>query len=218
MAMFAAESVAGSASASSRMSQSSLDASRAAEIGPIDVWRGLQTGELVVVDVREPDEHARERIDGAKLLPLSRFDPELAASWVTAGQNLVLHCRGGRRSAEACRLVPAMSCRGAAVASLAGGIDAWKAAGLPVIINDRVARVSVMRQVQLAVGVSVLAGSVVAWLVHPVGLAVPMFFGAGLIFAGATGTCALAGILARMPWNRPAVDKSSCEVERRCRG
>jgi hypothetical protein len=40
--------------------------------------------------------------------------------------------------------------------------------------------------------------------VHPALVAIPAFFGAGLTFAGATGTCALASVLGRMPWNRAA--------------
>jgi hypothetical protein len=42
--------------------------------------------------------------------------------------------------------------------------------------------------------------------VNPWFLAVAAFFGAGLTFAGATGTCGLARLLFRMPRNRPIAD------------
>lgn len=98
---------------------------------------------------------------------------------------------------------------------LGGGIEAWKKAGLPTVVNTGVSRISVMRQVQLVIGVSVLVGSALAWFVDPRFVAIPAFFGAGLTFAGATGTCALASLIARLPWNRVATaalssDSASC--------
>ncbi len=52
-------------------------------------------------------------------------------------------------------------------------------------------------------GVSLLAGVALGTLVSPWFLAIAAFFGAGLTFAGATGTCGLGLVLLRMPWNRP---------------
>ncbi len=48
-----------------------------------------------------------------------------------------------------------------------------------------------------------LAGVALGVAAHPAFLAVPAFVGAGLAFAGATGFCGLARLLAVMPWNRP---------------
>ena len=50
----------------------------------------------------------------------------------------------------------------------------------------------------------VLVGSALSALVSPWFLIVPAFFGAGLAFAGVTGTCGLAWLLLKQPWNRPA--------------
>lgn len=88
--------------------------------------------------------------------------------------------------------------------SMSGGIEAWKQASLPVVVNTRVARISVMRQVQLIIGSFVLIGSALAYFVHPAFVGVAAFFGAGLVLAGATGTCGLALLVERMPWNRAA--------------
>ena len=164
----------------------------------------LRAGRATLVDVREADEHARERIEGAMLAPLSRFDAGVALRGLYAGHTLVLHCRSGKRSAQAAAMAAGVAPAGVEVVSMAGGIEAWKGAGLAVRVNTGVSRVSIMRQVQLVVGVSVLAGSALAWWVHPALVAIPAFFGAGLTFAGATGTCALASVLGRMPWNRAA--------------
>lgn len=185
------------------------DRSGVVETSPTNVQEWLHAGTAVLIDVREPDEHARERIESARGLPLSRFDPQAALALAKPGQRIVLHCRGGKRSADACRMMLEMP--GAApvdVLSMAGGIEAWKSAKLPVALNTRAPRMSIMRQVQFIIGVCVLVGSALAYLVHPGFMGIPAFFGAGLTFAGASGTCALATIVGKMPWNR--VQVSSC--------
>jgi hypothetical protein len=95
-----------------------------------------------------------------------------------------------------------LAASGVQVLSMTGGIEAWKNDGLAVTTNTRVSGVSVMRQVQMVIGICVLAGSALAWFVDPRWLGVPAFFGAGLVFAGASGTCALATVIGWMPWNR----------------
>jgi rhodanese-related sulfurtransferase len=175
-----------------------------AEVAPAVVEGWIAEGKAVLVDVREPDEHARERIAGARLMPVSAFDPRAAAAFA-GGRTLVLHCKSGRRSQDACRQAALASVD---AVSMAGGIEAWKSAGLPTEVDRSVSSVSIMRQVQLVVGLSVLVGAALAWFVHPAFVAIPAFFGAGLTFAGATGTCALASILGMMPWNRRAA--TSC--------
>ena len=60
---------------------------------------------------------------------------------------------------------------------------------------------AVMQQVQLVVGGMVLAGTLLAWLVTPLGLVLTGIAGAGLIQAGFTGVCPMEKMLGRMPWN-----------------
>ena len=94
---------------------------------PEEVERGLAEGSMVLVDVREPNETALERFPGAVLVPLSAFDP--AAIPTPNGREVVFACRSGRRSVTASL---AAQEQGFAYGShLAGGILAWKAAGLP---------------------------------------------------------------------------------------
>ena len=182
------------------------------EAQPSQVQQWLGAGECVLIDVREPDEHARERINGAKLLPLSRFDPAAAAALVKAGQRLVFHCRSGKRSADACRMAAGLAGTGVTMVSMAGGIEAWKGQGLGVEVNTKVSGISVMRQVQMVIGSCVLIGSVLAWLVNPMFVGIPAFFGAGLVFAGASGICGLATVMGMMPWNRVNGKAASCEA------
>lgn len=172
------------------------------EVDPPTAQRMLQAGECILIDVREPDEHAAERIDGAKLVPLSRLRVEELARAATSNKSVVMHCKGGKRSADACRLAEPLTQRGIRLYSMAGGIEAWKRHGQPVTRSEVKTGISVMRQVQVTIGVLALSGSALAWFVHPAFVAIPAFLGAGLIFAGASGTCALATVISKMPWNK----------------
>ncbi len=97
------------------------------DLTPQEVAQGLRDGRFVLVDVREPNETAIERFPEAVLVPLSSFDP--AAIPDPAGRDVVFACRSGRRSVTAS--LAAQEHGFPYGAHLAGGILAWKAAGLP---------------------------------------------------------------------------------------
>lgn len=95
---------------------------------PAAVAQALAEDKIVLIDVREPYEFEAERIAGSVNLPLSAFDSSLITA--PAGKTVVISCAGGVRSARAVQ-----QCRmdGIDVSDhLAGGINAWKAAGLPI--------------------------------------------------------------------------------------
>ena len=96
---------------------------------PQQVKAALDAREILLIDVREPGEFADERIAGALNFPLSTLDP--AALPNTGGKTIVLQCAGGKRSAiavdQCCKAGQAIETH------LAGGLAAWKAAGLPTV-------------------------------------------------------------------------------------
>jgi rhodanese-related sulfurtransferase len=96
---------------------------------PTEVARLLKAGKILLIDVREPAEYAAERIHGALLYPLSTF--EAAALPPDGPRRVVFHCGSGKRSLAAAekRLADGQP----HAAHMAGGIAAWRAAGLPVI-------------------------------------------------------------------------------------
>jgi rhodanese-related sulfurtransferase len=94
---------------------------------PEEVARGLTEGKMLLVDVREPNETAVERYPGAAIVPLSTFDPNDIPD--PQGKQVVFACRSGRRSVTASQAAQAAGFP--YDAHLAGGILAWKAAGLP---------------------------------------------------------------------------------------
>lgn len=97
------------------------------EIDPLTLKTLLDRGEVLLVDVRERDEYAEERIRGAKLVPLSTFSPDQLAA--EKGKPMVLQCLGGGRSARALSVLAQAGFE--RLHNLQGGIMAWKAAGLP---------------------------------------------------------------------------------------
>jgi len=149
----------------------------------------------VLIDVREPDEHRRERIAGALSCPLSS-DGELPHSHGA----LIFHCASGARTkAHAKALAAKASGRDCFV--LEGGIARWKQSGLPVE-RTKGAPIELQRQVMIVAGSLVLVGALLAALVSTAFLALPLFVGAGLLLAGVSGFCGMARLLMKAPWNR----------------
>src|SRR5215470_13337413 len=100
------------------------------DLTPEDVARGMAENRVLLVDVREPNEIAVEAYPDAVVVPLSCFDPGAIPD--PQGKQVVFACRSGRRSITAS--VAAQDAGYAYSAHLAGGIIAWKAAGLPTKI------------------------------------------------------------------------------------
>jgi rhodanese-related sulfurtransferase len=157
----------------------------------------VRFGRAVLVDIREADEFARRHVKGALSAPLSGL--EAAHLKIEAGKEVVFTCKTGMRTGANCdRLAKAVA--GPAFV-LDGGVDGWAAAGFPVVEQSK-APLEIMRQVQIAAGSLVVVGVGLGFLVHPAFLGLSAFVGAGLTFAGATGFCAMARLLALAPWNR----------------
>ena len=169
-------------------------------ITPPEARRRLNEGSAVLVDIREPLEHAREAIPGAQLCPLSQLDRETLST--LAGENaqaIIFHCQGGRRTSDnADRL---RACSLPETYLLEGGLAGWKSAGYPTRI-DRTRPIELQRQVQIAAGSLILLGLLLAWIVSPFFVGLTAFVGLGLVFAGLSGWCGMARLLAVLPWNR----------------
>ena len=150
-----------------------------------------------LVDVREPVEHAEEHIRQATLIPLGEL--EKRASELNRDQTVVVHCRSGKRGAQAVEKLRSLGFK--EVQNLEGGILAWKEKGLPVATAAR-GGLPLMQQVQLTIGLGVLTGVFLSQWVSPGWIWLSAFFGAGLTFAGLTGWCGLAILMSKMPWNR----------------
>lgn len=157
----------------------------------------LDSGAAILVDIRERDEFAREHLPGSHNVPLSGFSPDALPQ--DRGKIAIFHCASGARTAEAAPRL--LGCDVADVYQLDQGLGGWKKAGLATVI-DRAMPISLQRQVQITAGSLVLLGVILGFTVSPWFFGLSGFVGAGLTFAGLSGTCAMASLLAVMPWNR----------------
>ena len=100
---------------------------RVHDLTPEDVSKGIAEGRYLLVDVREPNEVAVDAYPDAVVVPLSSFDPNDIPD--PQGRQVVFACRSGKRSVTA-----SLAAQAGGLAydkHLAGGMLAWKAAGLP---------------------------------------------------------------------------------------
>ncbi len=102
------------------------------DLSPEEVSRGVADGRYLLVDVREPNEVAVEAYPDAVVVPLQSFDPKNIPD--PKDKQVVFACRSGKRSVTA-----SLAAQAAGLVydkHLAGGMLAWKAAGLPTRTGD----------------------------------------------------------------------------------
>lgn len=150
-----------------------------------------------LIDIRDPDEYAREHIPAARSVSLDTLPGGLETH---AGETVIFHCQSGARtSSNAARLAQAAAPAQAFIVE--GGIQGWKQAGL-ITQEDTSQPLPLMRQVQIAAGLLTLCGVVLGFTLSSGFFLLSGFVGAGLLFAGLTGFCGMARLLKVMPWNR----------------
>jgi rhodanese-related sulfurtransferase len=172
-----------------------------ASISATELSRLLENQSCQLIDVREPVEHAESHVAGARLIPLGQL--ESRAAEIDPAKPVVVMCHAGKRGQAAMEKLQRLGFQD--VGNLEGGILAWKAAGKSCAAGEKKV-FPLMRQVQIVIGSFVLSGCLLTLFVDPRWIYLPMFFGTGLIFAGTTGFCGLAILMAKMPWNRVMSD------------
>lgn len=148
-----------------------------------------------IIDVRNPDEFATERLARAQCVPLPTLAAE-ASRW-DRGEPLLLMCKSGMRSKQACNELTAAGFSN--VAMIEGGIEACKKAGVNVVVVRKT--IPVMRQVMIVAATLLLIGLLVG-MRYPAFLIIDWIVACGLLFAGLTGNCMMAKLLEKMPWNK----------------
>jgi len=96
----------------------------------------LEAGKAVLIDVREANEFAAARIEGAVLAPLSEMPGAWEALAFPADKTIIVQCLKGGRSGQVCAFVGPTGPDGQPVVNLTGGIQAWHAEGLPIIQGE----------------------------------------------------------------------------------
>jgi hydroxyacylglutathione hydrolase len=98
------------------------------QISAADLAERLRAGDVAVVDVRDRSEFASGRVPGAMNIPVGQLPGRLDA--VPRDRQVVLQCQSGARSVIAASVLAARGFHN--IVDLAGGMNAWKAAGYPV--------------------------------------------------------------------------------------
>ena len=99
------------------------------EISPQDAAAKLNSGEAVIIDVRDKDEWDEGHIPRATHMSRGTIELDIEEKVPEANTMVICHCGGGGRSALAAESLQKMGYKN--VRSMAGGFKAWKAAGLP---------------------------------------------------------------------------------------
>ena len=84
----------------------------------------------ILIDVCEPEEFAAAHAGGARNVPLGEFETRLPAVVKNKTLPLILVCKSGARASRAVDLARKLGYEQAQV--LAGGMNAWKEANLPI--------------------------------------------------------------------------------------
>lgn len=158
-----------------------------------------------VLDVRTAGEFEGAHIADAYNVPLDLLG-EHAQDVRMAPGPVILVCQSGARALRAEQLLRTSGLTNVHV--LEGGINGWIQRGMPV--RRLRARLSLERQVRIAAGAMTALGAIAALTVSPLFALIPAFVGSGLVFAGATDTCAMGLLLARLPYNRSA---QTCDTQ-----
>jgi phage shock protein E len=99
------------------------------EISPQDAASKLNSGDAVVVDVRDKDVWDEGHIPGAMHLSRGTIELDIEEKVPDLNAMLICHCGGGGRGALATESLQKMGYKN--VRNMTGGLKAWKAAGLP---------------------------------------------------------------------------------------
>lgn len=162
----------------------------------LDRWKGR------IIDVRNVNEFAGERLPRAECVPLGQL-MKVASKW-DPSEPLLVMCKSGMRSRDAMEQL--RDAGFTQLTMLEGGIQACKKAGANVIVTRRT--LPIIRQVMITAGLLLLLGLFLASRVDGRFIFMDWLVACGLVFAGVTGYCPMAKLLERMPWNR--VPESSC--------
>ena len=149
-----------------------------------------------LIDVRTPAEYGSVHAKGAVNHPMESLNVDR----LPFGKEDEIHviCQSGGRSMKVCQKLEAAGYSN--VVNVEGGTSAWQASELPVVEGKKM--MSLERQVRIAAGSLIVIGAAIGQFVHPGGVGLSAFVGAGLVFAGVTDTCGMGMLIAKMPWNR----------------
>lgn len=177
----------------------------------------LEKGEAVLIDVREPSEHAHCHIKGSILMPPAEVNAKALAKF--RNKKLVFHCKIGQRSAIACEKVakedPKLN-----VYNLDGGIDSWKGCGFRCVMGQGACGMSscykfgslcIEDQIRVVLGSVILLFIILGYYVNDAFFWITGALGVLFIISGFTGKCMLRDCLKGLACNK-GKDGGTCDT------
>jgi sulfur-carrier protein adenylyltransferase/sulfurtransferase len=116
---------------------------RIEEVDPQAAHEEIERGGVVVLDTRELHEWNESHLEGATLMPPAEVVERADEVAPDTSQRVLAYCASGNRSARAADALQGLGYEN--VASVAGGIKAWEAGGLPVAAAQGLTREQRMR-------------------------------------------------------------------------
>ncbi len=178
-------------------------------------FKFLAPQDSVVIDVRTKMEHDEKRLTRNHFhIPLDELNPEkfIKEHCVDSEKTIYFLCRGGTRAGKAAEKFLVSGYQNVCV--IEGGLTACESCGEGVEGHASKAcstsvgnKITLERQVRIAAGSITFIGSILALTSDAAFAAIPLFVGAGLIFAGITDRCGMALILTKAPWNQKRIVK-----------
>jgi rhodanese-related sulfurtransferase len=186
----------------------------AAKLNQIDATQGI------IIDVRTKMEHAEKRLTaGHTLMTLDELKPTdfMMRQGLDKDFEVYILCRSGKRAAQAAEKFIQEGYKNVHV--IEGGIEACAESGHKLegyAANENISKdikrpMSLERQVRITAGLIVVLGSLLALTLSSGFVLIPLFVGAGLMFAGITDRCGMALVLTKAPWNKN-VGGGSCPI------
>lgn len=169
-----------------------------AHITPEKLNDCLENNQATLIDVRSLREHQAQNIPHSSSIPLDTLHANQLNS--ESSQQVVLYCQTGQRSDKAFEILSAQAPKMNFLV-LKGGLEAWKKSGY-AIHQQNTFYLPLNQQVQITIGMAVLASSLLAYFYDTTFIVLAGLFGAGLTMAGITGFCGLAKLMGIMPWNK----------------
>ena len=91
------------------------------ELSPAESQQKIAAGEVTVLDVRMPQEHAQRRIAGARLIPVQALRQRIGE--LDPNATYLVHCEHGMRSTDACAILAHAGFRN--LFEMAGGLASY---------------------------------------------------------------------------------------------
>jgi sulfur dioxygenase len=162
-----------------------------------------------LLDVRTGHEYDEVHIADSLHIPFDTLASQLS-ELDDPTHTYVCFCRTSSRSFVAADMLLSSGIQNVKV--IEGGLTRWQKEKLPVIKGKRV--ISLERQVRIIAGSLVLCGILLSLLVHIGFIAISMFVGCGLVYAGITDNCMMGTLLMKLPYNKKVYKPSggTCSI------